>query len=77
MMLFELAPAYRDSAAAIHLRICQLRDQAQSTADAEARRVLERRISVLLPLLIETRELAQLTARYYERGFRRNGKYTL
>ena len=38
---------------------------------------LQRRIAVLTPMLTQMNELAELTARYYERGYHRNEKYTL
>ena len=38
---------------------------------------IKRRIAELTPMLTEMNELAELTARYYERGYYRNAKYTL
>ena len=45
--------------------------------DEEARRLLQRRITELTPLLQETRELAALTAHYYDRSYHRHERYTL
>ena len=39
--------------------------------------LLADRIRILRGILRETRELAVLCERYYERGYRRNAKYTL
>ena len=39
--------------------------------------MLNERIHMLSTMLREARELAVLTERYYERGYRRNAKYTL
>ena len=38
---------------------------------------LKRRIAELTPMLTQVNELAELTEHYYERGYYRNGKYTL
>ena len=38
---------------------------------------LQRRIRDLEPLHRQTRQLAELTARYYDRGYRKNAYYTL
>ena len=77
MTMLELSLSYRASAAEIHLRLTELRLQAQAQPDAEALRALEERIRALVPLLREMQELAQLTAHYYERGYCRNEKYIL
>jgi UDP-N-acetyl-D-mannosaminuronate dehydrogenase len=45
--------------------------------NGERIRLLERRIRDLQPLLRQSRELAELTARYYERGYHRSEKYTV
>ena len=47
------------------------------SADEEDRRLLQRRITELTPLLQETRELAALTAHYYDRSYHRHERYTL
>ena len=46
-------------------------------ADGDGRRLLEGRIRLLRAMCREARELAVLCERYYERGYCRNGKYTL
>ena len=38
---------------------------------------IKRRIAELTPMLTQMNELAELTARYYERGYYRSAKYTL
>ena len=40
-------------------------------------KLLEDRIRMLRMMWREARDLAVLTERYYERGYRRNAKYTL
>ena len=46
-------------------------------ADGDGRRLLEGRGRLLGAMGREARELAVLCGRYYERGYCRNGKYTL
>ena len=77
MTLLELSVHYADSAAAIRRRIQELRAQERITPDPEEARRLRRRMEELQPLLREARELAILTARYYDRSYRRNERYTL
>lgn len=77
MTLLELSVQYADSAAAIHGRIVELRAAERTQADAEAARLLRQRINTLLPLWREMRELAALTAHYYDRSYHKHEKYTL
>ncbi|WP_325200334.1 hypothetical protein [Oscillibacter sp.] len=72
MTLLEMSASYRSSAAAIHGRIVELRVLERAQADPEAAFRLRRRIDELTPLLREARELAALTAHYYDR---RDHKY--
>nr|WP_325301644.1 hypothetical protein [uncultured Oscillibacter sp.] len=67
MTLLEMSASYRSSAAAIHGRIVELRGQERAQADPEAAFRLRRRIDELTPLWREARELAALTAHYYDR----------
>ena len=77
MTLSEMSYVYREDAIHLRMRITELR-QAGRTADSreEASR-FKRRIADLEVLLRQTRELADLTAHYYERNFYRNEKYTV
>lgn len=77
MTLLELSAEYRSHAHALDLRICQLQYQLEHTQDADQRCQLEDRIRMLSTMLREARELAILTERYYDRGYRRNAKYTI
>ena len=70
MTLLEMSALYAESAAALRRRIGELKDE-------EDRRLLRRRITELTPLLQETRELAALTAHYYDRSYHRHERYTL
>ena len=76
MTLLEMSVLYADSAAAIRCRIRELREAIQAHEDPEEAQRLQRRIAELTPLLRETRELAKLTAHYYDRSFYRNDRYT-
>ena len=77
MTLLEMSALYAESAAALRRRIGELRQAARELKDEEDRRLLRRRITVLTPLLQETRELAGLTAHYFDRSYHRHERYTL
>ena len=77
MTLAEMSGLYTESAAAIRQRIAELRRSAREQDSEEESRALRRRIAELTPLLQETRELAALTARYYDRSYHRHERYTL
>jgi len=77
LTLLELSVHYADSAAAIRSRILQLRAQERITPNPEEARRLRRRMEELQPLLREARALAILTARYYDRSYHRDERYTL
>ena len=66
MTLLEMSALYAESAAALRRRIGELRQAARELKDEE-----------LTPLLQETRELAALTAHYYDRSYHRHERYTL
>lgn len=77
MTLKEMSQFYEDSAMLLRCRIHHLRKALRSADDPEERFQLQRRISQLTPILSQMTELAELTAHYYDRGYCRNGKYTL
>ena len=77
MTMEQLSAAYREAAEAIAARIRELNEEIKVSNDLEGIDKLKRRIAELRPLLREARELADLTAHYYERGYHRNGKYTV
>ena len=77
MTLLELSVEYRAHARALDFRICQLQAVLERTENEDQRLMLNERIHMLSTILREARELAVLTERYYERGYRRNAKYTL
>ena len=77
MTLREISREYEASASLLRRRLKQLRQELADAQDPEERWHLQRRIAVLTPMLTQMNELAELTARYYERGYYRNEKYTL
>lgn len=77
MTLTEISQGYRESALLLSRRISLLRRQLAREEDPEAAWHLRRRIAELTPMLTQMYELAELTQHYYERGYRRNEKYTL
>ena len=77
MTLLELSVEYRAHARALSVRIGQLQEKLEGTDSEEQRQALAERIHMLSTMLREARELAVLTERYYDRGYRRNVKYTL
>ena len=77
MTLLELSVEYRAHARALDFCICQLQAVLERTENEDQRLLLSERIHMLSTMLREARELAVLTERYYERGYRRNAKYTL
>ena len=77
MTLLELSVEYRAHARALDFRICQLQAVLERTENEDQRLMLNERIHMLSTMLREARELAVLTERYYERGYRRNAKYAL
>lgn len=77
MTLMEISLCYKSSAEAIHGRIVELRGLERAEPDPDAAFRLRRRIEELMPLWREARELAGLTAHYYDRSYHKNEKYTL
>lgn len=67
MTLLELSVQYASGADAIRLRIAELRAAARTEESPERAWALHRRIAALDPLLREARELAALTAHYYDK----------
>ncbi len=76
MTLTALSENYEQSAALLRSRLSLLRSLLAKAEDPEEAWHLQRRIAQLTPMLTEMNELAELTARYYERGFWRGEKYT-
>ena len=77
MTLLEMSPAYQHTAAALHERIKELRTLERSQTDPNEMLRLRRRINELVPLWQEARDLADLTAHYYDRSYHKDEYYTL
>ena len=78
MTLLELSAEYRASADALRERALTLEHRLREYEwDAAVRVQLEDRIRLLRAMWRETRDLAVLCERYYDRGYRRNVKYTI
>lgn len=77
MLLSDMSLEYKKDQLAFDARIKELQEAAKAETDPGRAAVLRLRIRDLQPLRSEARELAELTARYYERGYYRNEKYTL
>ena len=70
MKLVELSPLYEDSARRIQTRMEELRLRLRTTDDPDSAQRLRRRLTELQPMLRQRRQLAQLTAQYYDRSDR-------
>ena len=77
MTLQELSRCYEEAAVPLRARLRELRFLLAASEDPEEIWHIKRRIHDLTPMLTEMNELAELTARYYERGYYRNEKYTV
>ena len=77
MTLAELSKCYEEAAIPLRARLRELRILLAEAQDPEEIWHIKRRIAELTPMLTQMNELAELTARYYERGYYRNEKYTL
>lgn len=77
MTLLQLSVEYRKSASALSNRIVLLEGLSKASQDWDERCLLEARIRMLATMQREAREMAVLLERYYERGYRRNVKYTI
>lgn len=77
MKLVEISREYRESARLLKNRLRLLRQKLAEAEDPEEIWHIQRRIAELTPMLTQMNELAELTERYYERGYWRSEKYTL
>ncbi len=77
MTLMELAREYRAEENALRERIAALEGALRATEDAQQQKSLESRLHILHIMRRETRDVAVLMEHYYERGYRRNGRYIL
>ena len=76
MTLAEMSKDYEAAALLLRRRLRLLRLELAREQDPDRIWRIQRRITELTPMLTEMNELAELTARYYERGYWRSEKYT-
>lgn len=77
MTLKQMSAVYREDARVFGERIALLYGRLHCESSPEERKRLRRRIDELRLLRRQSSELAELTERYYERGYHRDEKYTL
>ncbi len=77
MTLAQLSKDYEYSASLLRSRLKLLRTLLSQAKDPEEIWHIKRRIAELTPMLTQMNELAELTRRYYDKGYYRNEKYTL
>ena len=77
MTLLELSRQYDIQADALQLRIFELQLLWSRTQNDRLRSALADRIRVLTAMRREARELSALCEHYYERGYRRNERYSI
>lgn len=70
MKLVEMSPLYEDSARRIQVRMEELRLRLRTAEDPDSVRCLRQRLTELQPMLRQCRQLARLTAHYYDRSDR-------
>lgn len=70
MKLAEMSPLYEDSARRIQVRMEELCLRLRTTEDPDSVRCLRQRLTELRPMLRQCRQLARLTAHYYDRSDR-------
>ena len=76
MTLKAHSTGYRESAQLLRVRLRQLRQELARAEDPEEIWHIKRRIAELTPMLTQMNELAELTERYYEKGYYRSKIYT-
>ena len=77
MRLHELSEGYRLAAVPLREKLRLLRLELKQADELSERAALRHEIALLSGIMTQCRELAELTAHYYERGFYRDEKYTL
>lgn len=77
MTLYQMSFVYREDAVRFRMRITALRQKARAARTKEEAQQLSRRIADLQLLARQSRELAELTQHYYERGYYCDERYTL
>ncbi len=77
MTLLELSKEYRAQSEALRARISELQLLWAQCQNERLRSALAERIRQLTAMRRETRDVAVLLEHYYDRGYRRNERYTI
>ncbi len=77
MTLREISAQYRSQEMALKQRIAKLETEKAGENNPREYAKLLHRLGYLYEMRREARDIAVLLERYYERGYRRNGRYTL
>ena len=77
MTLLRMAADYRRGGDLIRLRIAALKDAQKQTDDPAEKHRYEVRIRELSAMYRDTREVALLLERYYDRRYHRNERYRI
>lgn len=77
MTLKEMSKEYRAQAEVLRRRIGEVTGYRERSREEGERRLLGQRIIMLESMWREARDLAVITERYYERGYRRIDKYRI
>ena len=78
MEMLELAKEYRESAAMLKWRIGELKESLGKDKMCEMEKLrLRRRIDILLNMYHDTNETAMVMERYYDRRYKRNGRFSI
>ena len=77
MRLCELSEGYRLAAVPLRKKLRLLRLELKQADELSERAALRHEIALLSGIMTQCRELAELTAHYYERSYYRSEKYTL
>lgn len=77
MTLVEMSELYRRQSQILDGRIRLLTALEKGLEDEKEQCLMRSRIDMLVKMRREAQELALVTGRYYERGYRRNERYSL
>lgn len=77
MTLQEISGEYRASSRLLSARLRVLRKQEKACSDPDEKNRLLWQIRRMAEMLTQMNELAELTANYYEKGYRVNVKYRI
>ena len=76
MELKELSVEYRKSAELLRQQLHDLREQLKAADSPEEQFAAKQRIKVLTPMLTDCCAIAELTEKYYERGYYRDERFS-